>query len=72
MDLTQLIVAEKMVAFMGAVASGTAGGSAYNVVKGYRRCVQAKARRMRFAWDQRRDVGHVLNASYPSKTRYFG
>jgi hypothetical protein len=49
MDLTQLIVAEKMLAFMGAVATGTAGGSAYNVVKCYRRCVQAKARRMRFA-----------------------
>jgi hypothetical protein len=49
MDLTQRIVAEKMLAFMGAVATGTAGGSAYNVVKGYRRCVQAKARRMRFA-----------------------
>jgi hypothetical protein len=41
-----LMVTEKMTAFAEAAATIAAGGSAHKVVKGYRRKVQANARRL--------------------------
>jgi hypothetical protein len=43
----QLMMTEKMFAFMDAVTTVAAGGSAHAVVKDYRRRVQANARRLR-------------------------
>jgi hypothetical protein len=45
----QLMVAEKMLAFMDAATTVAAGGSAHKVVKSYRRRVQANARRLHLA-----------------------
>ncbi len=42
----QLMVAEKMLAFMDAATTIAAGGSAHRVVSDYRRHVQANARRL--------------------------
>jgi hypothetical protein len=43
----QLMVTEKMLAFMDAATTVAAGGSAHTVVEDYRRRVQANARRLR-------------------------
>jgi hypothetical protein len=43
----QLMVTEKMIAFMDATTTVAAGGSAHKVVNDYRRHVQANARRLR-------------------------
>ncbi|MBM6584307.1 hypothetical protein ILT44_29365 [Microvirga sp. BT689] len=45
----QLMVTEKMLAFMEAATTVAAGRSAHKVVKSYRRRVQANARRLRLA-----------------------
>ena len=45
----QLMVTEKMLAFMDAATTVATGGSAHTVVEGYRRRVQANARRLRAA-----------------------
>jgi hypothetical protein len=45
----QLMVTEKMLAFMDAATTVAAGGSAHAVVEDYRRRVQANARRLRMA-----------------------
>ena len=45
----QLMVTEKMLAFMDATTSVAAGGSAHAVVEDYRRRVQANAQRLRTA-----------------------
>ena len=45
----QLMVTEKMLAFMDAATTVSAGGSAHAVVEDYRRRVQANARRLRLA-----------------------
>ena len=45
----QLMVTEKMLAFMDAATTVATGGSAQTVVEGYRRRVQANARRLRAA-----------------------
>ncbi|MBQ0821252.1 hypothetical protein KBI52_13680 [Microvirga sp. HBU67558] len=45
----QLMVTEKMLAFMDAAMTVAAGGSAHQVVQDYRRQVQANARRLRLA-----------------------
>lgn len=45
----QLMVTEKMLAFMDAATTVAAGGSTHSVVKGYRRRVQANARRLGLA-----------------------
>ena len=43
----QLMVTEKMLAFVDAATTVAAGGSAHKVVRGYRKRVQANARRLR-------------------------
>jgi hypothetical protein len=43
----QLMMSEKMLAFMEATMTVAAGGSAHKVVNGYRRRVQANAERLR-------------------------
>lgn len=43
----QLMVTEKMLAFMDTATTVAAGGSAHTVVDDYRRRVQANARRLR-------------------------
>ena len=45
----QLMMTEKMLAFMDAATTVATGGSAHTVVEGYRRRVQANARRLRAA-----------------------
>jgi hypothetical protein len=45
----QLMMAEKMLAFMDAATTVAAGGSANAVVQDYRRRVQANARRLQTA-----------------------
>ena len=45
----QLMMTEKMLAFMDAATTVAAGGSAHAVVKDYRRRVQANARRLQTA-----------------------
>jgi hypothetical protein len=45
----RLMMTEKMLAFMDAATTVTAGGSAHTVVEDYRRRVQANARRLRAA-----------------------
>ena len=45
----QLMVTEKVLAFMDAAMTVAAGGSAHQVVQDYRRQVQANARRLRLA-----------------------
>ncbi len=45
----QLMVTEKMLAFVDAATTVAAGGSAHKVVRGYRKRVQANARRLRLA-----------------------
>ena len=45
----QLMMTEKMLAFMDAATAVAAGGSAHAVVEDYRRRVQANARRLRLA-----------------------
>ena len=45
----QLMVTEKMLAFMDTATTVAAGGSAHTVVDDYRRRVQANARRLRRA-----------------------
>ena len=44
---TQLMITEKMLAFVEAAATVTSGGSAHKVVKGYRKKVQANTRRLK-------------------------
>ena len=43
---TQLMVSEKMRAFVEAASTVAAGGSAHTVVKGYRKRVRANVRRL--------------------------
>jgi hypothetical protein len=43
----QLMMTEKMLAFMDAATTVAAGGSAHMIVEDYRRRVQANARRLR-------------------------
>jgi hypothetical protein len=43
----QLMVTEKMLAFVDAATTVAAGGSAHKVVRGYRKRVQANAERLR-------------------------
>jgi hypothetical protein len=43
---TQLMVTEKMLAFVEAATTVATGGSAHKVVKGYRRHVRANVRRL--------------------------
>jgi hypothetical protein len=43
----QLMVTEKMLAFVDAAATVATGGSAHKVVRGYRKRVRANARRLR-------------------------
>jgi hypothetical protein len=43
----QLMVTEKVLAFVEAAATVSSGGSAHRVVKGYRRKVRANSRRLR-------------------------
>ncbi|MBM1172957.1 hypothetical protein [Microvirga arabica] len=43
----QLMITEKMLAFMDAATTVATGGSTEALVEGYRRRVQAKARRLR-------------------------
>ena len=45
----QLMMTEKMLAFMDAATTVASGGSAHTVVEDYRRRVQANARRLRAA-----------------------
>jgi len=45
----QLMMTEKMLAFMDAATTVATGGSAHAVVEDYRRRVQANARRLRLA-----------------------
>jgi hypothetical protein len=45
----QLMVTEKVLAFVEAAATVTSGGSAHKVVRGYRKKVQANTRRLRRA-----------------------
>ncbi|MET0531010.1 MAG: hypothetical protein ABW003_22180 [Microvirga sp.] len=45
----QLMMTEKMLAFMDAATTVAAGGSAHAIVEDYRRRVQANARRLRLA-----------------------
>jgi hypothetical protein len=45
----QLMVTEKMLAFMDAATTIAAGGSAHAVAEDYRRRVQANARRLKLA-----------------------
>jgi len=45
----QLMMTEKMLAFMDAATTVAAGGSAHTIVEDYRRRVQANARRLRLA-----------------------
>ena len=45
----QLMMTEKMLAFMDAATTVAAGGSAHKVVKSYRRRVHANGRRLRLA-----------------------
>ena len=45
----QLMMTEKVLAFMDAAMTVAAGGSAHQVVQDYRRQVQANARRLRLA-----------------------
>ncbi|MXQ13221.1 hypothetical protein [Microvirga makkahensis] len=44
---SMLMVSEKVAAFAEATATVAAGGSAHNVVKGYRKRVRANVRRLR-------------------------
>ena len=46
---TQLMISEKMLAFMDAAMTVAAGGSAHKVVNSYRQRVQANAERLRLA-----------------------
>jgi hypothetical protein len=43
---TQLMVTEKMLAFMEAATTIATGGSAHNVIRGYRNHVKANVRRL--------------------------
>ncbi len=43
---TQLMVTEKMLAFMEAATTVATGGSAHNVIRGYRNHVKANVRRL--------------------------
>ena len=43
---TQLMVTEKMLAFVEAAATMATGGSAHTVVSGYRKCVGANVNRL--------------------------
>ncbi|WP_312895276.1 hypothetical protein [Microvirga sp.] len=45
----QLMMTEKMLAFMDAATTVASGGSAEAIIEGYRRRVQANARRLRAA-----------------------
>ena len=45
----QLMMTEKMLAFVDAATTVAAGGSAHTIVEDYRRRVQANARRLRLA-----------------------
>ncbi len=45
----QLMMSEKMLAFMDAATTVAAGGSAHAIVEDYRRRMQANARRLRLA-----------------------
>src|SRR5215213_10135558 len=45
----QLMLTEKVLAFVEAAATVTSGGSAHNVVNGYRKKVRANTRRLRRA-----------------------
>ncbi len=45
-DEAQLMVTEKILAFVEAATTVATGGSAHKVVRGYRRCVRANVRRL--------------------------